>query len=135
MNKILEVEVIRIFEKLEDPRVDRTKKHNLIDIIGTTIMGALCGMQNWVEIVEWSNNNLIWLKKWFELPNGIPSHDTYGTVFAKIDSEALQNKFKEWIDFLNDNFPRNTIVGKEVVALDGKALRGSKVKKKVSTNL
>ncbi len=65
-----------IFESVEDPRVERTKRHALLDSILITILGVLCGAEGWVEIEAFGNTKEAWLKTFLELPNGIPSHDT-----------------------------------------------------------
>jgi hypothetical protein len=68
--------MIEHFEGLEDPRVDRAKRHELLDIIVITICGVICGADNWVEIEESGNAKREWLSRFLGLPNGIPSHDT-----------------------------------------------------------
>jgi hypothetical protein len=65
-----------IFSDITDIRVDRTKRHKLLDIIGLTICAVLCGADNWVEVAEFREAREEWLKTFLELPNGIPSHDT-----------------------------------------------------------
>ena len=65
-----------ILETLEDPRVDRTKHHALVDIIIIAILGVLCGAEGWVEIESFGNTKEAWLRTFLDLPNGIPSHDT-----------------------------------------------------------
>jgi len=107
------------FTKVPDPRINRTKKHNLIDIILIAICGVICGADSWVEIEIFGNSKIEWLKTFLEIPNGIPSHDTFGRVFAKIDPEAFQKSFKEWVQAVIQ------LTGGQVIALDGKQLRRS----------
>src|SRR6266567_2495213 len=108
----------QIFEALEDPRVDRTKHHPLLDIIVIAILGVLCGAEGWVEIESFGKTKEAWLKTFLDLPNGIPSHDTFGRVFARIDPKQFEECFLNWVRSLNEK-----IAG--VVALDGKTLRRS----------
>ena len=107
-----------IFEAIEDPRVERTKLHLLIDIIVIAILGVLCGADGWVEIEEFGNMKLDWLKTILDLPNGIPSHDTFGRVFAAIDPKQFEASFVQWVQAIS-----KTVKG--VVAIDGKTLRRS----------
>ncbi len=77
------------FEGLEDPRVDRAKRHELLDIFVITIRAGICGADNWVEIEESGNAKREWLSRFLGLPNGIPSHDTFGRVFGRLDPEQF----------------------------------------------
>lgn len=107
-----------IFEALEDPRVDRTKHHQLVDIIIIAILGVLCGAEGWVEIESFGKTKEAWLKSFLYLPNGIPSHDTFGRVFARIDPKQFEACFLNWVRSLHGK-----ISG--VIAIDGKTLRRS----------
>ena len=107
-----------IFESIEDPRVERTKRHQLLDIILIAILGVLCGAEGWVEIETFGKTKEAWLKTFLELPNGIPSHDTFGRVFARIDPKQFEECFLSWVRGVTDK-----ITG--VVAIDGKTLRRS----------
>src|SRR6266536_5484969 len=86
-----------IFEAVEDPRVERTKQHQLIDIIVIAILGVLCGADGWVDIESFGKTKERWLKTFLDLPNGIPSHDTFGRVFARIDPKQFQACFIRWM--------------------------------------
>jgi predicted transposase YbfD/YdcC len=110
------------FSKVEDPRIDRTKEHKLIDIIAIAICGVICGAEGWTDIENFGNSKLPWLKTFLELPNGIPSHDTFGRVFSRIDAQQFQLAFYEWVWAVND------IVQGQIINVDGKQLRGSKDK-------
>jgi hypothetical protein len=70
------------FSKVSDPRIDRSKEHKLIDIIAIAICAVICGAEGWVDIELFGKSKLPWLKSFLELPNGIPSHDTFGRVFS-----------------------------------------------------
>src|SRR5712692_193180 len=72
------------FAEIKDPRIERTKQHKLLDIIIIAICGMICGAEGWVEIEEFGKEKEEWLKTILELPNGIPSHDTFGRVFARL---------------------------------------------------
>ena len=63
------------FGRIQDPRKDRTKGHKLIDIIAISLCGIICGAEGWVDIENFGNCKLVWLRTFLELPNGIPSHD------------------------------------------------------------
>lgn len=110
------------FSKVTDPRVDRTKEHKLMDMIAIAICAVICGAEGWVDIELFGKSKLPWLKTFLELPNGIPSHDTFGRVFARIDAQQFQLAFQEWVWAVNE------IVQGQIINMDGKQLRGSKDK-------
>jgi predicted transposase YbfD/YdcC len=110
------------FGKVNDPRKDRTKEHKLIDIITIAICAVICGAEGWVDIELFGKSKLPWLKTFLELPNGIPSHDTFGRVFSMIDAQQFQLAFYEWVWAVND------IIQGQIINIDGKQLRGSKDK-------
>lgn len=107
------------FSDLEDPRVERTREHLLIDIITIAICAIICGADSWVGIEAYGKAKYKWLKKYLFLPNGIPSHDTFARVFARIDSQQFQECFLKWIQSVSQ------ITEGEVISLDGKQLRHS----------
>lgn len=107
------------FSEVKDPRIERTKRHQLLDIIIIAICGAICGADSWVAMEEYGNAKIRWLRSLLQLPNGIPSHDTFGRVFARLDPEDFQRCFLNWVEIVNE------ISGGQVVALDGKRLRRS----------
>ena len=108
------------FSKVTDPRVERTKDHKLIDIIAIAICAVICGAEGWVDIELFGKSKLLWLRTFLELPNGIPSHDTFGRVFGRIDAQQFQLAFYEWVWAVND------IIQGQIINIDGKQLRGSK---------
>ncbi len=107
------------FASLEDPRIDRTKQHMLLDIVTIAICGTICGADNWVDIELFGNSKEEWFKTFLELPNGIPSHDTFGDVFARLDPEQFQRCLIEWVQAVAE------LTQGEVVAIDGKTVRRS----------
>jgi predicted transposase YbfD/YdcC len=107
------------FSKIEDPRVDRTKLHNLLDILVIAICAVICGADNWEEVQLFGDAKKAWLKTFLELPNGIPSHDTFWRVFAKLDPEQFQQSFVSWISSVSE------VTQGQVIAIDGKTLRRS----------
>lgn len=116
---------LRHFEAVEDPRMDtHNRRHNFHDILVITILGAICGADTWTEICDFADAKIEWLKTFLELPNGIPSHDTFGRVFSLINPKEFEECFCEWIASLTIN------VSKEIIAIDGKTLRGSHNRKK-----
>lgn len=111
--------LLRAFADLEDPRVDRTKKHHLSDILVIAICAVICGADGWVQIEVFGNSKKKWLKTFLELPNGIPSHDTFGRLFAKLNPQAFEEAFLAWITELA------TASKGRLVAIDGKTIRRS----------
>lgn len=107
------------FTDLDDPRVERTKRHQLIDIVTIAILAIICGADSWVSIETYGQAKSQWLKGFLELPNGIPSHDTFARVFARINPQQFQECFLGWIQSISQ------ITQGEVVAIDGKTLRHS----------
>jgi predicted transposase YbfD/YdcC len=111
------------FSKVTDPRKDRTKDHKLIDIIVIAICAVICGAEGWVDIELYGNSKLHWLSTFLELPNGIPSHDTFGRVFSLINAQQFQFAFYDWVLAVNE------ITAGQVINIDGKCLRGSDEKR------
>jgi len=121
---------------VKDPRVERTKKHKLIDILVITVCAHLCSADNWVEVEEWAKSREAWLKKFLELPEGIPSHDTFGRVFCLLDPKELNRAFSEWVrEFRSKKIfqkrkQKNQTETPEIVSIDGKVIRGTLEKKR-----
>ena len=83
------------FAEIDDPRVERTKQHKLIDIITIAICAVICGADTWVDIETYGRAKYDWLKKFLELPNGIPSHDTFARLFARAESSTVSAVFSQ----------------------------------------
>ena len=106
------------FSKLNDPRIERAKRHQLVDIVIITLCAVICGADNWVEIEEFGKAKENWFRRFLKLPNGIPSHDTFGRVFSLLDPEQFSACFMDWVRSVSE------LAQGEVVAIDGKTLRG-----------
>lgn len=111
------------FSALVDPRVERTKLHQLLDIITIAICAVICGADDWVEVEQFGNDKLQFFERFLLLPNGIPSHDTFGRVFARANPEQLQSCFLGWVQEL---VCASGGLLKGVIAIDGKTLCGSR---------
>ncbi len=107
------------FDTLEDPRVERTRLHTLLSIVAIALCGVICGADSWVEVAEFGELRREWLAGWLELPGGIPSHDTFGRVFAALDPVAFEACFAGWVGAVAE------ATAGQVVAIDGKVARGS----------
>ena len=88
----------RNFGQIKEPRVERTKKHKLIDIIAIAILAVISGAEGWVAIETYGKAKEDWLKTFLSLENGIPSHDTFSRVFARIEPEEFEKGFKNWLE-------------------------------------
>ena len=111
--------VMDYFEGLDDPRIDRCKRHQLLDIITIAIRAVICGADSWVHVELFGKSKEEWFRTFLELPHGIPSHDTFGEVFSRLDLEQFQQCFMEWTRGVAELLPG------EVVAIDGKTVRRS----------
>jgi predicted transposase YbfD/YdcC len=104
---------------LPDPRKVRGQRHLLLDIILIAVLATLSGVDDWEGIEEFGHDQEEWLRTFLELPNGIPSHDTFGRVFQMLDPRAFSEAFLEWVRGIREKIPG------DVVALDGKTMRAS----------
>lgn len=108
-----------MFEAIKDPRIDRTKRHALSDILGLTLIATLCGADNCVLVEEFGKSNRKWLSRYLSLLNGIPSHDTIGRVFAALNPKEFECFFIKWVASVS------SLTEGELINIDGKTLRGS----------
>lgn len=111
--------LIAYFESLEDPRVVGRTSHKLIDIIVITICAVISNAETWEEVSDYGRQKEDFLRRFLDLPNGIPSHDTFCRVFGIIDPKSIQNCFVDWTRSLMNSRRR------EVIAIDGKTARRS----------
>ena len=117
MPKHLTSSLIEHFKELPDPRVDRTKEHELIDILIIAVCTLLSGGESFNDMEDFGYAKQEWFKTFLNLRNGIPSHDTFNRLFAALDPEQFLECFLRWTQSLRQ------AVAREIVALDGKALR------------
>lgn len=110
---------LEAFEGLTDERSRRNLLHGLSDIIFLTICAVVSGADGWTEVENFGHTKLGWLRRFVGLKNGIPSHDTLGRVFGMIRPEEFESCFGLWVANLAD------LTGSQVIAIDGKTLRGS----------
>ena len=107
------------FRELADPRIDRNKEHKLVDVLVIAICAILCGANDWVAVETFGRAKREWFARFLELAHGIPSHDTFGRVFAVLSPQALQACFLRWMQAVAQ------VTEGQVVAIDGKTLRRS----------
>ena len=115
---------VECFKELKDPRVDRTKKHLLLDIVAIAVCAVICGAEGWEEIEDFGKARQEWFSNFLELPNGIPSHDTFSRVFGALKALEFQESCMKWFRQIQVLLPET------VIAIDGKTLRGSARKNK-----
>jgi predicted transposase YbfD/YdcC len=116
------------FATLADPRVERGREHRLVDILTITLCAVICGADDWVAVATFGELKEEWLRTFLALPNGIPSHDTFGRVFRLLDPDELRRCFLEWVRAVVGESGvggESGGLGPQVVAIDGKTLRRS----------
>src|SRR5918911_3642354 len=114
-----EMTLVEYFDDIEDVRLDRNKKHLLVDILVLAICGVICGANGPTEIVAVAKGKLAWFQTFLTLPNGVPSHDTIGRVLGLIRPDVLESRFLAWVNATFPNLPAQQI------AIDGKVSRRS----------
>jgi len=111
--------LLRAFARLKDPRMDRTRHHKLSDILAIAICATICGADDWTKMELFGQCKEKWFRTFLELPNGIPSHDTFRRVFMLMDPESFEQCFLSWVEELSQ------ASGGRLIAIDGKTIRGS----------
>ena len=111
--------ILHHFSNIDDPRIERQKKHLLPDIFFITICAVICGADDWATVEEFGKSNEEWFTEQLNLAYGIPSHDTFGRVFSIIDTQLFSECFGRWVSDLA------MLSEGEIIAIDGKCLRGS----------
>lgn len=111
--------VLRVLGQVEDPRVNRTKRHSLTDILFVTICAVICGADGWTEVELFGKTKLDWLRRFVPLANGVPSHDTFGRVFSRLKPVELEQCFLRWMSALAE------ATAGRLIAIDGKTIRHS----------
>lgn len=112
--------VADVFVGIRDPRQAKKVDHDLVELLVVAVCGVLAGADDFVEIEEWAKEKLGWFRQYLKLENGIPSHDTFGRVFAAIDAEAFSAAFRRWVCSVVPALAKD-----EVVSIDGKTSRRS----------
>ncbi len=111
--------ILKYFSNLEDPRIERTKQHQLVDIVALAILAVISGADSWVAIETYAHAKREWLETFLALPNGIPSHDTIARVFARLNPQAFEQCFHRWVGSITE------AIGAQVIPIDGKTVRQS----------
>jgi predicted transposase YbfD/YdcC len=110
---------LRFFQDMIDPRQAYNSLHRLSDMIVIAVLAVICGADGWVQVQMFGRAKQKWLSTFLELPNGIPAHDTFGRVFARLDPEVMEASFQAWATALGKTS------GPRLVAIDGKSIRRS----------
>ena len=119
MSQTIDASILTHVASLEDPRDIRGKEHLLLDIITIALCAVISGAEGWEDMAEYGRAKQDWLSTFLSLPSGIPCADTFGRVFARLDPEQMQTCFVSWVKSIS------TLLGAEVVGIDGKTLRHS----------
>jgi hypothetical protein len=119
MEKEAIASIVKHFGDLPDPRTGNAKAHIFLEILIIAICAVICGADGWSDMELIGKNKKAWLKTYLELPKGIPSHDTFGRVFAQIKPEEFQKRFLEWVQAIEK------LTSGQVIAVAGKKLRRS----------
>ncbi len=119
MSSTISFNLIEHLKHIPDPRVQRTRRHELMDILVIALCATICGADDWVAVVQFGKAKKEWFSTFLKLPNGIASHDTFSRIFRILDSNELERVCMQWLQSI-----AGTIEG--VVSIDGKTLCGSR---------
>ncbi|TWU47143.1 ISAs1 family transposase [Rubripirellula reticaptiva] len=111
--------VSKSFVNVTDPRLERGHNHDLLEMIFITLTATICGANSWTDVERFANGKIKWFRRYTKLDNGVPSHDTLGRVFSRLDTDEFLTAMHHWVDQF-----AGSLRGKGV-AIDGKVLRGS----------
>lgn len=111
--------VYNSFERITDPRVDRGSNHDLLEMIFVALTAAICGADGWADVERFAKAKIDWFRRYIDLKYGVPSHDTFGRVFSRLDTGEFLASMHDWVDRFA------TSLRGQGVAIDGKTLRGS----------
>ena len=120
MSEPVALSLFDTLSQVPDPRLDRTKLHQLVDILVIAVCATICAAETWEEIAEFGQAKEGWFRRFLALPNGIPSHDTFRRVLLRLNAQKLQEAFLVWVRGVTE------LTGGEVVAIDGKQARGAR---------
>jgi predicted transposase YbfD/YdcC len=114
--------LISHMDNLEDPRVLSRSDHKLIDIMVISVIAIIAHAESWYEIADFANAKQEWFEKFLELPNGVPSHDTFSRVFGMVDPKKFEECFMNWVKEVRER------VADDTIAIDGKVSGGTVIK-------
>ncbi len=107
------------FGSIADPRIERCKKHRLLDILLLAISAVVSGAEGWEDIEDFGHSKLDWLRKYGDFEAGIPRHDTIARVLRRLKPDEIESAFQSWISSLIKK------TGSDIIAIDGKTARRS----------
>ena len=119
------VEIRERFAGVKDPRVERTKRHNLLDMIVIALCATIAGADGWADVERFGKSKRAWFQRFPRLSHGIPSHDTFGRVFALLDTQEFLTCLHNWLRALHLTMKQKAQTGETAIAIDGKTLRRS----------
>ncbi len=121
--------LVECFSEIVDPRIERTKRHLLSDILTLAVLAVIAGAEEWEDIEEFGHSKHPWLRQYLLLANGIPSHDTISRVFRSLKPGEFQAALIQWMKTLHEQ------LGFQQIAIDGKTLRRSHDRSSMQTEL
>ncbi len=120
MREELSLSLFDSLDQVPDPRRERTRRHQLVDILVIAVCATICAAETWEEIAEFGGAKESWFRKFLALPNGIPSHDTFRRVFLRINPKKFQEAFLGWVRSAAQLTPG------EIISIDGEQARGAR---------
>jgi predicted transposase YbfD/YdcC len=120
MDEDIDNSLVGYLSIITDPRLERGRRHNLIDILVIAVCAVICGVEGWKDIEDFGLSKEDWFKEFLELPSGVPSHDTFRRIFLILNQVEFQACFMKWVHSVNKE-----LFKKDIISVDGKTLRGS----------